>query len=320
MTEREILESPDRRIKFVIGDARRMEEVEDGSVNLTMTSCPYGIGLAYGVPGDNPGYGGDWYSGTPGQVEMPVLSMEDYGKYLKRLEEVWVEVDRKTAPGGFVAINVAPIHTKAEFFGFSFMLPVPDDIAHFFRFDLGYVYRWLHIWPAMRTRTNSNGAPTSYLGSYGLKDPETGETYGIPLKGQVLREIEEVIILQKPPAGDKAPMSEEREERRRRSRISFTDWKKTFAQVWDDIRGTPGETVNDTSHPAIFDEEIPRRIIRGYSCIDDLVLDPFAGTGTTAIPCRELGRRFVGYEIEKTYIPHIEKKTQLHTPSLEDVW
>jgi DNA modification methylase len=58
----------------------------------------------------------------------------------------------------------------------------------------------------------------------------------------------------------------------------------------------------------MFPEEIPRRLIKMYSYIDDIVLDPFLGSGTTAKISLELERNFIGYEINSAYIPIIQNK------------
>ena len=55
-------------------------------------------------------------------------------------------------------------------------------------------------------------------------------------------------------------------------------------------------------HPAPFPIELPQKFINLYTFKDDLILDPFLGSGTTAIAAKNLERNFVGYEIEKEYI------------------
>ena len=58
---------------------------------------------------------------------------------------------------------------------------------------------------------------------------------------------------------------------------------------------------NDREHPAPFPEELPRRCIKLYSYIGDLVLDPFMGSGTTGVVCKKIKRNFIGIEIDKKY-------------------
>lgn len=296
------LRSRDGRYVVYLKDASKMSELAGESVDLIVTSPPYGIGLDYS---------NDWKDGeamthqlTDGQVEGPVKSMDDYRDYIGRLAPIWEESYRVLKPGGFATINVAPIHTKSLYFGHSFMLPLTHDVAVKWM-SMGAEFRWKYIWYAGRTRNNSKGNPQSFLGSY-----------PIPLRGQVLREIEEILIFWKPTQGD-WEIPEERETRRKASRMTMPQWRDAFSQVWTFPGERAFEDHNGVKHPASFPEELPRRLIRGYSCVGDVVLDPFLGTGTTMKVARELGRQCVGYEIETRYADTIATRTGIHVQSLE---
>lgn len=295
------IESPDGALRVYLRDATAMPELADATVDLIVTSPPYGIGLDY-----SSGTGVDTRESppqNPGQVEGPVKSMDDYRAYVARLAPIWRECWRVLRPGGFATINVAPIHTKAEYFGHSFMLPLTQDLAAAWM-AMGAEFRWKYVWVAGRTRNNSKGQPQTFLGSYPL-----------PLRGQVLRMIEEILVFWKP--ADPWEIEPEREARRRESKMSIAEWRDSFSQVWE----FPGEASKPdktgVKHPASFPEELPRRLIRGYSCRGDLVLDPFLGTGTTMRVAREMGRRCVGYEIEARYRNMIETRTAIRVPGLE---
>lgn len=301
------LTSHDGSLAVHFKDANRMIEVPDMSIDLVVTSPPYGIGLAYNADNDK--------TRLPvnGQVEGAVTSWKEYQAYLRRLAPVWKETYRTMAPGAYACINIAPIHTKSALFHEdSSMLPTTERIAQFWLDELGARYRWRYIWIAWRTRNNGKGDPQSFLGSYGLRDAPGEPTYGLPLRGQVLREIEEIIVFQKGPL----VISDERETRRRNrlSRLTREEWRDTFSQVWE----FPGDS--DPQHPAVFPEELPRRLIRGYSCAGDRVLDPFMGTGTTGRVAHQMGRRFVGYEIERSFIPLVTAKLELGVSDLEALW
>jgi site-specific DNA-methyltransferase (adenine-specific) len=62
-----------------------------------------------------------------------------------------------------------------------------------------------------------------------------------------------------------------------------------------------GANPRRVGHPAPFPEELPRRLIKLYSYPNDLVLDPFAGSGTTLVAARKLGRRSLGVEISPAF-------------------
>ena len=67
--------------------------------------------------------------------------------------------------------------------------------------------------------------------------------------------------------------------------------------VWE----FPGENPNKVGHPAPFPLELPRRLIKLYSYVDDVILDPFLGSGTTTIAAKLLGRRCFGVEVDEKY-------------------
>ena len=308
MTDRHQLVSRDGDHRVVFADCADMREIPDGAVDLVCTSFPYGIGLDYSVEDPEPGVAGS----TPGQVEAPVMNWADYYAYLGRLKPRLRETWRTLAEGGYMALNLAPIHTKAAYFEEpSSMLPTTERVAVYLMDELANArYRWRYIWVARRTRNASNGESITFLGSYGKHGDGV---YGLPLRGQVLRMIEEILVFQK---GPDAVISEERDARRRHpmSRLTLDQWKDSFSQVWD----FPGDP--DPRHPAVFPIELPTRIIRAYSCYGDTVLDPFAGTGTTLLSAANLGRKSIGYEVERRFEPVIVDKTGLFPGPLEKEW
>ena len=88
-----------------------------------------------------------------------------------------------------------------------------------------------------------------------------------------------------------------------RSFISTEDYIKLFAPIWTDVTGQLRK-----HHPAPYPLDIPRRLIRMFSFAGDTVLDPFGGTGTTALAAAELGRDSISVEIEPKYVDLIEDR------------
>lgn len=67
---------------------------------------------------------------------------------------------------------------------------------------------------------------------------------------------------------------------------------------------------------ACFPVELPKRCIRLLSYVGDVILDPFMGSGTTALACRQTGRQYIGFEVSKEYVGVAEKR--LAQRSLKD--
>ena len=82
------------------------------------------------------------------------------------------------------------------------------------------------------------------------------------------------------------------------STIDADEFMAATLDVWD----IPPESARRVSHPAPFPVELPERLIRLYTYVGDLVLDPFMGSGSTMVAASRLGRRFVGYDLDPTYV------------------
>lgn len=86
------------------------------------------------------------------------------------------------------------------------------------------------------------------------------------------------------------------------SKLSKEEWKEYFSSHWY-FNG-----IKQTGHIAMFPEELPKRLIKMYSYVDETVFDPFAGSGTTLLASKNSGRNSIGYEINKEFEPLIREK------------
>jgi len=75
--------------------------------------------------------------------------------------------------------------------------------------------------------------------------------------------------------------------------------KGTLSNVWKIGKNTA--KVTDEKHSAIMPMSLPLKVLENFSKLDDIILDPFSGSGTTAVACKELGRKFIGIEINSKY-------------------
>jgi len=91
-------------------------------------------------------------------------------------------------------------------------------------------------------------------------------------------------------------------ERKTKSKLKKNDWREYISSIWK----FPPE--NDRAHPAPFPVELPFRLIKLFSFTSDIILDPFMGSGTTALAAKMVERHFLGYELNKNYIKIGEKR------------
>jgi site-specific DNA-methyltransferase (adenine-specific) len=108
----------------------------------------------------------------------------------------------------------------------------------------------------------------------------------------VLRDVHEyILIFSKGDFGRKRGEGQE-------DTIEKEDFMAWTKSVWD----MNTESAKKVGHPAPFPEELPHRLIQLYSFTGDVILDPFMGSGTTAVAALKAGRKYIGYEIEPDYI------------------
>lgn len=193
-------------------------------------------------------------------------------EYLKLLSAVWKETYRVLVPGGRVCINIANLGRKPY-------IPLHSYIIKEMQ-KLGYLMRGEIIW-----NKASSASPSTAWGSW------------LSAANPVLRDIHEYILI----------FSKDSFSRKRRDKKStikkeeFLEWTKS---VWT----FPAVSARQIGHPAPFPEELPHRLIQLYTFKDDVVLDPFAGSGTTCLSAIKDNRNYVGYDTNSEYVRLAEKR------------
>ncbi len=190
------------------------------------------------------------------------LTLEEYRAFLRR---VWAETYRVLVTGGRACINIANLGRKPYLPLHAFII---EDMLR-----LGFLMRGEIIW--------DKGASASASTAWG--------TWRSPAN-PVLRDVHEYILVF-------AKDSFRRQADGRQSTISRDDFLECTKSVWS----FPAVSARKVGHPAPFPEELPRRLIELYTFAGEVVLDPFAGSGSTCLAARRLGRHFVGYEINPQY-------------------
>ncbi|HEX3842650.1 MAG TPA: site-specific DNA-methyltransferase [Acidimicrobiales bacterium] len=215
------------------------------------------------------------YDDHPGQLgNMPV-----YDEFLDELDKVWREALRILVPGGRVACVVGDVCISRKKGGRHHVLPLSGDIqvrARKLGFDNLTPIRWLKVANIKLEASRSS----RFLGKPNLPN------------GIVKNDLEHILLLRKP-GGYRSPTPEQES----RSRIETEEYCQMFAPIWADVRGQARK-----DHPAPYPVEIPRRLVRMFSFVGDTVVDPFSGTGTTAVAAIELGRNSVSVEVVPRYI------------------
>jgi modification methylase len=191
------------------------------------------------------------------------LSLEEY---LTLLRNVFVETYRVLVPGGRACINIANVGRKPY-------IPLSDNISHIMM-EIGYLMRGEVIW--------NKGASAGVSMAWGSWQSASNP---------VLRDVHEYILIFS--KGDYKRQKAEKEDTIQKEQ--FMEWTKS---VWN----MNPESAKRVKHPAPFPEELPFRLIQLYSFKNDIILDPFMGSGTTAIAALKSNRNYVGYDISKEYV------------------
>lgn len=203
---------------------------------------------------------------------------KDYDKdmslteYLDMLRNVLKETHRVLVTGGRVAINVANVGRKPY-------LPLHSDIIKIM-LDLRFFMRGEIIW----NKSASSGSSFAWGSWKSATNP-------------VLRDVHEYILI----------FSKDSFSRKKDKKQDTID-NKEFIEFTKSIWTFPSVSAKQIGHPAPFPEELPRRIIQLYTFKDDIVLDPFIGSGQTALAALKTGRHYIGYDIDKKYCELAKKR------------
>ena len=219
-----------------------------------------------------PYFTGKEYEAEMGKAHVP----GSYVEYLEMVRDVLAACLPKLEPGGRVAVNVANLGRKPY-------RSLSSDVISIIQDDLGMLLRGEVIWQKAR------GAGGSCAwGSF--RSPQN----------PVLRDVTERVIIASKGRFDRALSRAKRAERGlpHIPTIETDEFLQATIDVWE----LPTESARKIGHPAPFPLDLPRRLIELYTYEGDLVLDPFMGSGTTALAARDAGRRFVGFDTEQEYV------------------
>lgn len=250
--------------RIIFGDSRSLNQIEDKSVQLIITSPPYWQLKDYG---------------TDDQIGFN----DSYEDYINNLNLVWKECDRVLADGCRLCINIGDQFARSVYYGRYKVIPIRTEIIRCCE-SLGMDYMGAIIWQKTTTMNTSGGG--AIMGSFPY--PRNG----------ILKMDYEFILLFKKLGNAPKPTKEQKEQ----SAMTKEEWGQYFSSHWN-FNG-----VKQTGHIAMFPEELPKRLIKMFSFVGETVFDPFAGSGTTSLAAKNLGRNSIGYEINKEFAPFIKDK------------
>ena len=263
-----------------------MSELNENSVDLIITSPPYFNIKDYAKNG----YQNDTHSKS---IKGDLGALNDYESYISELLKVWRECERVLKPNAKLCINVPLMPMLKKDFNTHYnrhIFDLQSDIQHSILERTKLFLLDMYIW----NRTNST--KKLMFGSYPY-----------PRNFYAQNTTEFITIFVK----DGKPRNDISQEIKEESKLSQDEWVNFTKQIWD----IPVPNKSDSAfgkHSALMPEQIPYRLIKMFSFVGDVVLDPFAGSGTTLKVAKELKRNFVGYEIYEHYKSVIEEKLHCH--------
>ena len=219
-----------------------------------------------------PYFAGKDYEAGLGDGHLP----STYLDFLAMLRDVLAECRRTLEPGGRMAVNVANLGRRPY-------RSLAGDVVTILQDDLGLLLRGEIVW------VKAEGAAGNCAwGSFASA------------ANPVLRDVSERIVVASKDRFDRAISRE----RRKALGLPHEDTIKRdeFLQATLDVWRIRPESATKVGHPAPFPVELPERLIQLYTYRGDVVLDPFCGSGTTAVAAVRTGRRYVGYDTDPAYV------------------
>ena len=197
-----------------------------------------------------------------------------FDEYLGMLRRVFGEVYRVLEPGGRAVINVANLGRRPY-------IPLTSYL-NLMMIELGFLMRGEIVWRKAKADSGSCA-----WGTWRKAD------------NPVLRDVHEYLLVYSKGRFGRVKKGD--------STLEADEFRIATTSVWDDIRPASAKRVG---HPAPFPVELPERLIRLYSFVGDVVLDPFMGAGSTAVAAVLNTRHYVGYEISKEYVELAERRIE----------
>ncbi len=258
--------------KIIIGDSINMEEIENNSVALIITSPPYPMIQMW-------------------DEMFEKVGAKTYEQMHNYLAKVWEECYRVLIDGGICCINIGDA-TRRSNENFK-LYPNHAKIIEICE-KIGFNSLPFILWKKATTK------PNAFLGSGFL-----------PPNAYVTQDCEFILIFRK---GGLRKFNDT--SIRHKSKYTKEERDKWFSQIWE-VNGVKQTRDKSLRKTAEYHSEIVYRLMRMFSVIGDIVLDPFLGTGTTSRIAKSLKRNSIGYEIDKNFLPIIKERLEINQKKLK---
>ena len=235
-----------------------------------------------------PYFAGKEYETALGEGHVP----KDYVDYLQMLTDVFAECARVLEPGGRIAVNVANLGRKPY-------RSLAADVVHILQDRLGLLLRGEIVWQ----KAHGAGGSCAWGSFQSAANP-------------VLRDLTERVVVASKGRFDRALTRRERERRGLPSVVTI--FKDDFMEATTDLWDIAPESATRVGHPAPFPVELPQRLIELYTYRDDVVVDPFAGSASTAVAALRGGRHFVCYDTDEEYVELARTRIERERSLLEE--
>lgn len=210
---------------------------------------------------------------------------DSYENYINNLNHVWKECHRVLHDGCRLCINIGDQFARSVYYGRYKVIPIRTEIIKFCE-TIGFDYMGAIIWQKQTTMNTTGGG--AVMGSFPY-----------PRNGILKIDYEFILVFKKQGTAPK-PSSQQKQ----MSELSKDEWNTYFSSHW-----TFGGARQD-GHIAVFPEELPKRLIKMFSFVGETVLDPFMGSGTTALAAKNTDRNSVGYEINPEFKKYYIQKVK----------
>lgn len=208
---------------------------------------------------------------------------DSYEQFINHLNLVWAECFRVLKPGCRMCVDIGDQFTRTAHYGRYKVMPIHSEIIQFCE-TIGFDYMGSIIWQKPTSQHTTGGSKV--MGSYPL-----------PKSGILKIDYEYILIFKK-----LGPPEKRSVEDRNASKLSDEEWQLFFDSHWN-FNGDKQD-----KHIAVFPEELPYRLIRMFSFCGETVLDPFMGSGTTALAALKNGRNAIGYELNPDFYRYYQDK------------